>query len=93
MRQQQRMKVMKEMIRKIRAKGGMDANNSWQVSELLSADCEKTWLHAGWEDTMQNWYEWRREMNKKDEAKKMEKTPEKVSQMIKQCRWESRALA
>ena len=32
----------------------MDANNSWWVSEFLAADCEKAWLHAGWEDAMKN---------------------------------------
>ena len=37
------MKVMKDMTRKIRSKGRMDANNSWSVSELLAADCEKAW--------------------------------------------------
>ena len=25
---------------------------------MLAADCEKDWLHAGWEDTMQKWYDW-----------------------------------
>ena len=41
MRQQQRMRVMKDMTKKIRAKGRMDANHSyhsWWVSELLAAD-------------------------------------------------------
>ena len=37
MKQQQRMKVMKDMGRKIRAKGRKDANNSWWVSEFLAA--------------------------------------------------------
>ena len=50
---------------RIRSKGRMDANNSWCVSELLAADCEKALLHAGLEDTMQKWYEWPGEMKKK----------------------------
>ena len=29
------------MTRKIRAKGRMDANNSWRVSQLLAADCKQ----------------------------------------------------
>ena len=33
----------------------MDADNRWWVAELLAADCEKAWLHDGWEDTMQKW--------------------------------------
>ena len=37
MRQQQKMKVMKDMTKKIWSKGSMDANNSWWVSELLAA--------------------------------------------------------
>ena len=40
MRQQQRMKVMTAMTEKIQAKGGMDANNSWWVSEFPAADCK-----------------------------------------------------
>ena len=42
MRQQQRMKVMTDMTRKIKkTKGRMYANNSWWASELLVADCQK----------------------------------------------------
>ena len=37
MNQQQRMKAMKDMTRKTKAKGRMDASNSWWVSELLAA--------------------------------------------------------
>ena len=59
MKQQQRMKVMKDTTRQIRAKGRMDANSSWWVSELLAADCEKAWLQSGWEEMrMQKWYDW-----------------------------------
>ena len=55
MRQQQRGKVMKDMTKKIRAKERMDGNHSWWVCELLATDCEKAWLHSGWEDPMQKW--------------------------------------
>ena len=41
MRQQQRMRVMTAMTRKIKSKGRVDANNSSWVSELLAADCKK----------------------------------------------------
>ena len=41
-RQQQRMKAMKDMTRKNTAKGRMDAKHSWWFSELLAADCEKS---------------------------------------------------
>ena len=51
-RQLQRMNVMKDTRKKIRSKERMDANNSWWVTELLAADCEKAWLHPGWEDTV-----------------------------------------
>ena len=37
------MKVMKDMTGKIRSKGRMDAEN--RVADLLTADCEKAWLH------------------------------------------------
>ena len=65
MKRQQRMKI--------RSKERMDADNRWWVAELLAADCEKAWLNAGWEDTMQKTcYDWLEEMKKKDERKKME---------------------
>ena len=84
MKQQQRIEVMKDMTSQIRAKGRLDANNSWWVREQLAADCEKAWLHVGWEDILQKWYEWMCEMKKKDEAKWMEEEDQKkVSQMIK----------
>ena len=44
MKQQQRMVIMKDLMRKIRSKGSMDAKNRWWVSELLAADCEKAWI-------------------------------------------------
>ena len=30
----------------------MDAENRWWVAEQLAKDCEKAWIHTGWEDTM-----------------------------------------
>ena len=60
------------------------SKRNWRISELLAADCEKVWLQAGWEDTMQKWYDWPCEMKKKDEAKKMEVEHRTlVSRMIK----------
>ena len=41
MKQQQKLVIMKDLTRKIRSKGRMDAENRWRVSELLAADCEK----------------------------------------------------
>ena len=62
----------------------MDAKNRWWVSELLAADCEKAWIHTGWEDTVQKWYYWLEEMKKKGEKEKMEEMHQhKVAQMIK----------
>ena len=58
MKQQQRMKIIKDLTRKIISKGRMDGESRWWVTELLAADCEKAWIHAGWEDVMQKWYEW-----------------------------------
>ena len=51
----------------------------WSVRYWLLI-AKKAWLHAGWEDVMQNWYDWLCE--KKDEARKMEEEQKKVSQMI-----------
>ena len=48
-KQQQSVKFMEDMMRKIKAKGRMDANNSWWVSEMLAVDCKKAWLHQEWE--------------------------------------------
>ena len=53
MERQQRMVIMKDLIKKIRPKGRMDAENRCWVSELLAADCERAWTHTGWEDTLQ----------------------------------------
>ena len=47
MKQQRRMAIMKDLIKKIRSKGRMDAKNRWWVGELLVADCEKAWIHTG----------------------------------------------
>ena len=69
MKQQQRMKVMKDMTRKIRAKDRMDASSSWWVSELVAADCAKGCLRSGWEDTMQKRDDWFGEMKRKDTGK------------------------
>ena len=76
--------IMKDLTKKIRSEGRVDAKNRWWVSELLAADCEKAWIHAGWEDTMQKWYKWLEEMQKKDEKEKLEEMHQKkVEQMIK----------
>ena len=84
MKQQQRMAIMKDLIKKIRPKGRMDAENRWWVSELLAADSEKARIHSRWEDTMQKWYEWVDHMKKKDEKEKMEEVHQrKVEKMIK----------
>ena len=37
---------MKDLIRKIKSKRRMDAKSRWWVSELLTADCEKAWIHT-----------------------------------------------
>ena len=52
-KQQQRMMIMKDLTKKIKSTGRMDAESRWWVIELLAADCEKAWIHPGWEDTMQ----------------------------------------
>ena len=51
---------MTDMISKIKAKGRMDANNSWCTSDLLGVDCKKTLK------TVQQWHNWLHEMKKKD---------------------------
>ena len=84
MKQQQRMATVEDQIKKIRSKGRVDAENRWWVSELLAADCEKAWIHTGWEDTMQKLYEWLEYLNRKDGKEKMEEMHQrKVEKMIK----------
>ena len=39
------------------------------VTEILATDCEKAWIHTGWKDTMQKWYEQLEYMKRKDEKK------------------------
>ena len=74
---------MADVTRKVKAKGGIDANSCWWVSELLAADCKKAWLHPGWEDTRLRWYNWLYDMKKKYEGKRMEAEHQKhVSRMI-----------
>ena len=41
-KQQQRMKIMTDMTKKIKATERMDANSSWRASELLAAECKKS---------------------------------------------------
>ena len=64
-RRRERMKTVKNLTKKIRSKGRMEAESRWWVCELLAADCEKACKHPGWEETMQNWYEWLEKMKKK----------------------------
>ena len=47
------MKVMKDMTKKIRSKGRMDAENRWWVAELSAAECDKAWLHRDEEEIIQ----------------------------------------
>ena len=75
---------MKDLTKKIRSKGSMDAKNRWSVAKLLAKDCEKSWTHTGWEDSMQKWYEWLNYMKKNDEKEKMEEIHQrKVEKMTK----------
>ena len=53
MRRQEGLKAMNDMLKKMRSKGRMDAENRWWVAEMQAADCEKVWLHPGEEETMQ----------------------------------------
>ena len=86
MKQHQRVKTMTDMIRRIKAKGGVDANNSWWDSELLAADCRKAVLHPEWEDTVAG--------NEEDEEKSKEEEPPKAGQQCdRQCRSRSRFAA
>ena len=70
MKQQQRMAIMKDLIKNIKSKGRMDANNRWWVSDLLAEDCEQAWAHTGWEDTMHKWHELLEYTKKKNERGK-----------------------
>ena len=84
MKRQRRMKVMKDMTKKIRSGGRMDSEIRWWVAELLAADCEKAWLHPGEEETTQKLYAWLEKMKKEDEKRKMDETLHQiVNQMIK----------
>ena len=47
MKQQQRMTIMKDLMKKIRSEGRMDDKNRWLVAELLAKDCEKACTHTG----------------------------------------------
>ena len=61
---------MKDLIKKIKSNGSMDAKNRWWVASMLAKDCEKAWTHPGWEDTdARNVYELLEHLKKKDEKK------------------------
>ena len=78
------MKIMKEMVKKIRARGRMDAENRWWVAELLAVDCETAWLHPAEEETMPKWYALLEERKEKDEKENMEEMHQaRVNRMIK----------
>ena len=68
-KQQQGLEIMADTMRKIKVKGRKTAKNSWWVSELLAAGCEKARFHTEFEDTMQQWYTWFHERNEKGEEK------------------------
>ena len=83
MRSQQRMKLMKDITKKIRSRGWMDAKNRWWVADLLAANCEKAWLHSVEETKMQGWFSWLEDLKKKDEKKQMEEMhQQQASQMV-----------
>ena len=84
MRRQHRMKIKKDLTKKIRSKVGMDAENRWWVAELLATDCEKAWLDPGEEETMRKSYVQLEKMKKEDKKRKMEELhQQRVNQMIK----------
>ena len=84
MKQQQRMMIFNNLLQKMRSEGRKDAKNRWWSSELLAADSEIAWIHTGWEDIMQKWFQCLEEMKKRDEKENMEEMHQhKVAQMIK----------
>ena len=94
MKQQQRMTTMKDLIKKSRSKGRVDAESRWWVSGLLAAECEKAWTHAGWEDVVQKCYEWLGYMKKKkDEVKIWRRCIGERWKMLKKCRRQCRTSA
>ena len=36
-------------------------------------NCQKAWIHTGWEDIMQKWKKWLEEMKRRDEKEEMTK--------------------
>ena len=73
---------MGSMSRRVKAKGRMNANNSWWVSDLVAATCECAGLNRDWDGTAQSLQEWLCEMKKKDEGQKEEEHQKLVRRMI-----------
>ena len=74
MRRQQKFKVMKDMMKKIRSRGRMDAENPQWVAELLAADCDARKLGSIQErkkPCKNGMFGWRK-VNMEDEKRKME---------------------
>ena len=54
------------------------------MTEILATDCEKAWIHTGWEDTKKKRYGWLEYIKRKDEMEKMEEMRQrKVEKIIK----------
>ena len=61
------------------AKSRRGAQNSWWVSELLAAACQRVWLRPEREDTMQHFYYLLHEKKKKkDEEQRVEEDHQKL---------------
>ena len=80
--QQQRTQIIGRMSRRVKAKGRMNANNSWWVSDLVAATCECAGLNRDWDGTAQSLQEWLYEMKKNDEGQKEEEHQKLVRRMI-----------
>ena len=77
MKQQQRMKIMNDLTKKIRSKGRVDAENRWRVAELVAESVDTSRMG----NTIQKWYVWSEKMKKTEQMEVRHQ--QKVVQMIK----------
>ena len=85
MRQQQRMKVMMDMTRKINAtRAEWTRKTVGRPVSACATHCKKALLHPEWGITVRRWYTWLFELKKKDEEKRMEvEHPKLVGRMLR----------
>ena len=83
LKQQERMRVMRGIIKRRKKVGRMDAPNNRWITELLAADCERMWLDSEGKEDMRMCKGWLFEETGTNECRRERETHQKmVGKMI-----------